>query len=652
MRRLVRSDYGPAALAALLALGLYLRTLAPGLLGGDSGEFQFAAWVTGLAHPTGYPLYLILGYLWSHLLPWGDPAGRLNLLSALFGALAVGLVYLLAVRTLRLAGPAHQTELGYRLLAAVTAATFAASPTFWSQAVIAEVYALNAALVAGLLLTLVTWAADPVRDRPLYVGAAIFGLGLAHHRTIVLYSPAILLFLVAVTARQPVRRPWGPRLLRALPWLLAPLLLYLYIPLMAPKTSYLTILLGPGQVLQLYPPGLAGFLTYLSGAGFSGAFRSLPGVLSQLRPAAQSFQQELTWVSLALGLAGVAWLTRPRGRPLLVLTGVSFLIVVLFNLFYGIGDIGVYFIPAYLIWCLWLALGLGACAATLALLVRRLHRIPRVVEARLPVPHALLGILALLALALPLWLAGTNLTRLDQSQNRAAGEGWAELLAQPIPSGAVLVSNDRDEMMPLWYLQNVDHLRQDIVGLFPLILSGPDWSNVGRVTEQALASGRPVYLIKPMPGLEVKFKLATAGPLVRVLGPAVERLPQHPSSADYGDMVRLSGYDLLGAQVQPGGTVDLALYWQPQRELLADYTTYIHILNADGTVIGQSDHRPGGVYYPTSLWEPGELLRDVHTIHLTHTNLGPGPFSIRAGLYKRAPAIQNLGEPQVVGRLP
>jgi hypothetical protein len=652
MRRLARGDYGPATLAALLALALYLRTLAPGLLAGDSGEFQFAAWTAGLVHPTGYPLYLILGYLWTHLLPWSDPAGRLNLLSALFGALAVGLMYLLAVRVLRLAGPAHQTDLGYRLLAAVAAATFAVSPAFWSQAVIAEVYALNTALVAALLLALVTWASDPGSDRPLYIAAAIFGLGLAHHRTIVLYSPAILLFLVAVTARQPVGRPWGPRLLRALPWLLVPLLLYLYIPLMAPQTSYLTIALGPGQILQLYPPGLAGFLTYLSGAGFSGVFRSVSGAIAQMRPAAQSFQRELTWVAIVLGLAGVTWLTRPRGRPLLFLTGVSFLIVVLFNLFYGIGDIGVYYIPAYLIWCLWVALGLGACAAILALLVRRLRRVPRVVEARLPVPHALLSILALLALALPLWIGGANFAGLDQSRNRSAAEGWAELLAEPIPTDAVLVTNDRDEMMPLWYLQNVDDLRRDIVGLFPLILPAPDWSNVGRVIDQALASGRPVYLIKPMPGLEVKFKLVTAGPLVRVLGPAVERLPQQPNSADYGAMLRLSGYDLRGAQVQPGGIVDLALYWQPQRQLPADYTTYIHILNADGAVIGQSDHRPGGVYYPTSLWEPGELLQDVHKIHLTEESLGPGPYLIQAGLYRRAPVIQNLGEPQILGQLP
>ncbi len=90
---------------ALLAFLLYLRTLAPGLLGGDSGEFQFAAWLGGFAHPTGYPLYLLLGWLWTHLLPLHDPAWRMNAFSALWGGVATGLVYLLALRMLRPPSP-------------------------------------------------------------------------------------------------------------------------------------------------------------------------------------------------------------------------------------------------------------------------------------------------------------------------------------------------------------------------------------------------------------------------------------------------------------------------------------------------------------------------------------------------------------------
>ena len=109
----------------------------------------------------------------------------------------------------------------------------------------------------------------------------------------------------------------------------------------------------------------------------------------------------------------------------------------------------------------------------------------------------------------------TNFASHDRSQDGTA-RAWDALLAQPIPQDAILVTNDRDEMMPQWYLKYVEGRRPDLTGLFPLIQPGPEWADVGAVTDQALRSGRPVYLIKPMAGLEVKFKLAPEGALVRV----------------------------------------------------------------------------------------------------------------------------------------
>ncbi|HEX9372696.1 MAG TPA: DUF2723 domain-containing protein, partial [Roseiflexaceae bacterium] len=131
---------------AIGALALYAATLLPGIGSGDTAEFQRVAPTLGIAHPTGYPLYTILGWLWSQL-PLGDtPAWRMNLLSAVAAALAVGVVYLVA----RASGQA-------RAVAAAAALALAASATFWSQATIAEVYALAALLQALLLLALLRW---------------------------------------------------------------------------------------------------------------------------------------------------------------------------------------------------------------------------------------------------------------------------------------------------------------------------------------------------------------------------------------------------------------------------------------------------------------------------------------------------------------
>ena len=151
-----RADRQLALLLFAGTVGLYLRTLAPGLLAGDSGEFQMAAWRLGLAHPTGYPFYLILGSIWQHLLALGgvNPAYALNMFSALIGAGTVALLYLCMLSWLH-------SSLGIRRTAALfTALFFAVNFTFWSQTLIAEVYTLHTLFlvlifsIAGQLLTI------------------------------------------------------------------------------------------------------------------------------------------------------------------------------------------------------------------------------------------------------------------------------------------------------------------------------------------------------------------------------------------------------------------------------------------------------------------------------------------------------------------
>ena len=300
----------------MLAFVLYLRTLAPGVLGGDSGEFQFAAWLGGFAHPTGYPLYLLLGWLWTHLLPLHDPAWRMNAFSALWGGVATGLVYLLALRMLRQASANPWS----RLLALFAALTFAVTPTFWSQATLAEVYTLNAALVAAILLGLVIWGQTGSR-RALYGTALLYGLSLAHHRTTLLYLPAIVLFMwlaIGSRTRSSASRVTLSRVPRHLVTLallvLAPLLLYLIIPLRAPHAPYFQIRLAADQVLQLYRTTLAGFIEHISGQGFGTALGVGGGAAARLKGLPTLFASELTVVGLALGMLGLIGLALRASR--------------------------------------------------------------------------------------------------------------------------------------------------------------------------------------------------------------------------------------------------------------------------------------------------------------------------------------------------
>ena len=75
----------------------------------------------------------------------------------------------------------------------------------------------------------------------------------------------------------------------------------------------------------------------------------------------------------------------------------------------------------------------------------------------------------------------------------------------------------------------------------------------------------------------------------------------------------------------------------------------MQVINAAGDKVGQSDHRPGGEHYPSSMWAVGEGLRDQHAIVLA-PDLGPGPYRLLVGLYAPAPGgLRYLGEPQFAG---
>jgi hypothetical protein len=629
---LARADVLLALAAGALAGIVYWRTAAPGVLAGDSGELQFAAWLAGLSHPTGYPLYLMLGWLWSHgleALGLGSPARAMTLLSVLFGGLAVGLACLLAVALIAQSRTGNgSTRPAERMAALVAALTFAWTPTLWSQAVITEVYTLHAALVAALLLLALLWRAE-VRLLPqsrtsraawlLAALALIFGLGLAHHRTTLFLLPVLLVFL----AWQAPPGYWRWRQAALLAVLaLAPLLLYLYVPLRAPATPYLAIELWPGQPTPLVDLSPAGLVSYLLGQGFAGEIQGPRSAIVLAPSLLARFAAELTPIGVLLAATGVAVLAVRRQWPLLWLLGASFVLLTGFNLFYTIGDIAVFYIPSYLIACVWI----GVAAAWLAGLVAT------VVNRRwIGLGDGAGTVTAVLLAALPVYLFLSHAPAQDRSRDTAAADGWRALLAANPAPDAVLVSNDRDELMPLWYLQQVEGVRPDLAGVFPLLLPEPGWLDVGQAVDSALSTGRPVYLIKSMPGLEVKAALGQPDPsgLTPVLGPAVTASPTFAEEAVIGDAVRLLGFDVN----RDGEMVHIDLHWQPLRLLEADFTTFVQVLAPNGDKIAQSDQPAGGVYYPTSLWQPGETLRDRHTLVLP-ADAPSGPYRLLVGMYR------------------
>jgi hypothetical protein len=616
-----------------LALGLYLRTLAPGLLPGDAGEFQVAAWQLGLAHPTGYPLYLLLGSAWQHLLALVgvNPAGALNAFSALCGALAVALLYQLML------GWLHGPVVLRRLAATLSALLLAVNPTFWSQSLIAEVYTLHGVLILLILrfsiLDLRLTRRDGtsrvlVNRQSSIVNCLVIGLALAHHATTVLLLPGVLIAHWLVDRR-------GGRVGRSLlPSLLIcalPLLLYLYIPWRsgAAATPWYHQQLGT-ENLTLYDGSWPAFLNFVTGRSIGVGWRSVGDALGQLPQAWLLWRLHFDWLGLALILVGLFSLYRQRNWPLLALSVPYALLHQVFNLFYNIGDILVYYIPLYLMGCIWIGVGAQQLGLWLT---------PATASANTPKQPATFGIFAILLLfLLPLSLGRSYFRQLDQSGANGVRTQWNAIVAAQPPANAILVSNDRDEITPLFYLQAVEGKLNGRTGLFPLIKPEPRFADIGTTLDAALAATSngqpPIYLIKPMPGLEVKFALqAVTPPLVQVLGPAADHAPAQAINAPYGPLTLL-GYDWQ----RTGDQVAIRLYWLVNASIPVDTTTTVQLLDTGDNKLGQDDQPAGGLFYGTSHWQPGERLVDQHTLTLPAT---AQPVTLLVGMYN-GPAFTPL----------
>ena len=113
---------------------------------------------------------------------------------------------------------------------------------------------------------------------------------------------------------------------------------------------------------------------------------------------------------------------------------------------------------------------------------------------------------------------------------------------------------------------------------------------------------------------------------------STEGMEQQAPAVRFGDAVALLSHDLVG-EIGPGKTTVLRLSWQTGPDGLdADYTVFVHLLDADGNIAQQWDAPPTGGWYPTSYWDPGEVVLDDHELYVS-PDLTPGDYRIIIGLY-------------------
>jgi hypothetical protein len=167
---------------ALIIFSIYVYCIPDEIVFGDSGELATAVHVFGVAHSTGYPLYIIIGKLFSFL-PFGSLAFKLGLMSSSFSALAGILIYFSAYLILK-NRPSS--------LVAQGAAGF--SPLLWSQSVIPEVYSLSICIISLLIMLLILYYREQSDSLACLLGL-VFGFGLTNHMMVIALIPGILFIL-------------------------------------------------------------------------------------------------------------------------------------------------------------------------------------------------------------------------------------------------------------------------------------------------------------------------------------------------------------------------------------------------------------------------------------------------------------------------
>ncbi|GFO57963.1 membrane protein [Geomonas silvestris] len=437
-----------AVLSFLIPLFLYLLTLAPSVTFFDSGEFITATASLGAAHSPGYPLFINYAkpFTW---LPFGSVAFRVNLATAISAGLACYGVYLLVTRLLKdeeIPGNFFRTARGFTGLCA--AVTFAGTARLWLQSNHDKPYPLLAFICAVVFYLMLLWreSYDRGEERPSYVylGAFLCGLGTGAHQIMVLMIPVYGWLIVSKNWRILFR---VKEFLLALAFGILGFSIHLHLIVRALQKP----LLNWGD-----SKNLTQFLWNMLRKGYPTVKpdRDLGLLWAQLN--AFNVPNEFTVIGLALLLLGLlTFFSRQRDVVISYLIGLGSFFLVIVGYFNTPRDLifltEEFFTPLYLLSAVFIALG------TFYLVQELAARLPAAWAEQRPLCRALLSLL----MVLPLTVCLLHYQENDQHENYVAFD-YASNTLKSLPEGAVLYTWGDSGAFPLWYVQGVERMREDL----------------------------------------------------------------------------------------------------------------------------------------------------------------------------------------------
>ena len=494
---LLWTDLLLALLIGLPALALYVRTLAPSLLWGDSAEFQTLSYTLGMTHPTGYATQIVFGKLFT-LIPMNDIAWRVNLMSAFFGALAVACTFLIV----RLLG-------GSRVPAIAAALLLAFTEGFWWRALVAESYAPAAGMLALVWLFFLLWRRTG-RAIYLFFAGLAGALSIGIHSTVVMTAASVLI-VMAFTARK--RSEWISAGAGAILGVTLFLGFFFFLDYNDPPSStynavFRIHLSTLGLTASDYDTPIERFLQiFPAGHFWDFYFSAAPGEVN--RRLVEYVTYFPIWASALILLGAIALFFRNRWREGLYPL-IAFLLIWGFAVTVSFSVYREFYVPVFVITSVWFGVGAGE----LLLVPGRIFRQDQ------PAGRVIRIVLSAMLLLLPIWNARADLSLAIQSGYTTFVREYhiypvfapdkairdARKIINRVEENAIVFS-DWDKLYSYIYTAQIEEGRTGIS--FHEAWIGDDQVLSATMIEyiEANIDTRPIYFTIEMPGLAERYQV-------------------------------------------------------------------------------------------------------------------------------------------------
>lgn len=451
LMKVIRNYY--PFISALLSVLIYFLTIAPSVIQIDSGELAAVQITLGIAHPTGYPLFTLLGYLFSLLPIFESKIFQMNILAMIWVSIGVG-IFTYSVKTLlenlnffskenlktkkkKTQPKQHESfelsEIEKIIIAIISGLILSFSKTFWFQSTSVEVYSLQILLFSLTIFYLIKSFISDYNEKTnkyWFVFAFFLALGFSNHMTILLILPATayLYFL-----SNGLNKKSFMKLLQMILLFLVPLiLLYSYLPIRASQNP----VLNWGN-----PVDIERIIRHVSGFQYQvWLFSSTESAKKQFLYYVSNLPKEF-YFTLILSFIGLFYSYKYHVK-FFVFNLILFVFTILYSINYDINDIDSYFLLSYIALTFFAIFGIVS-------LLRKFSQLR-------------INFKILLFLIFPAIQIVANYPVVNQSKNYIY-EDYTKAILNSLPKNSIVFGYQWDYFIsPAYYFQFAENFRRDI----------------------------------------------------------------------------------------------------------------------------------------------------------------------------------------------